>query len=213
MVGVLASSKTLKGIPNKYPNRYPDPKTFSSIFQADRRALNLIHYATDDRSTLRGQVGKLVELGGPYLDGFQFNIPWPSPSAIHRPGLRTILQIGSRALEECANDPQRVCDKLTYYDPEVTDVLIDASGGRGIPINAETAASYVEAISERIPRLGIGIAGGLSAESLGIIAPLLKRFPQTSIDAEGCLRTAEDHLDIARMTSYLASAISITSNL
>lgn len=206
MIGVLASSKTINGGKNRYAHRYPSVERIREIFPPHRRTLNLIHYSTDERETLREQIKKLTSLGGPYLDGFQFNIAWPSPDAICVPGMRVVLQIGSRALEECGNDPEQVWRKLTYYDPEITDVLIDASGGKGIPIDAQTAKRYADAIREHIPRLRVGIAGGLSAETIELVRPFFDAEPKPSIDAEGQLRDPDDILNLKKMTQYLEAA-------
>lgn len=206
MVGVLASAKTINGGKNRYAHRYPGVDRIAEIFPPHRRTLNLIHYATDERETLREQIKKLVALGGPYLDGFQFNIAWPAPEAILVPGMRVVLQIGGRALEECGHDPEKVWRKLTYYDPEITDVLIDASGGKGIAMDTPTAAAYMKAIHEQIPRLGVGVAGGLSGETMDLVRPLFGAKLKPSIDAEGQLRDSDDILNLKKMTEYLEAA-------
>ncbi|MDP3953950.1 MAG: hypothetical protein Q8Q06_00855 [bacterium] len=43
MVGVLASGKTIKGIPNDFLNRYPKPENMGNIFKIDKRCLNFVH--------------------------------------------------------------------------------------------------------------------------------------------------------------------------
>jgi hypothetical protein len=207
MVGVLASSKTLAGRSNKWPNRYPDVQDIAALFPLHRRTVNLIHYATDDRRALADQLEMLVHLGGKRLDGFQLNIRWPEPATIVvPPDLRIVLQLGRGALEESGNDPEFVAKCLDAYGGVITDVLVDASGGRGIPIDPGAAQAYVRAIGARHPRLGIGVAGGLSSQTVGLLRPLAGLFPNLSVDAEGRLRTAEDHLDIGAMKTYIAVA-------
>lgn len=210
MVGVLASSKTLRGETNKYPNRYPAVSKIAEIFPPHRRTLNLVHYATDDQHTLREQIEELLKLGGRDLDGFQLNVTWPEPTAIGvGNGKRVVLQLNARALEQAGNDAVTVSSMLADYRTFITDVLIDASGGRGIPIDVEKAEEYVAVISENNRNLGIGIAGGLSLKSLdqiNQIKELIERFPFLSIDAEGKLRTSEDHLDIKTMEDYIVEA-------
>ena len=207
MIGVLASSKTLAGIPNKWPNRYPDPKKISGIFSPHYAALNLIHYASDDKDSLHDQLQQLIHLGGSLLDGFQLNMRWPHPAKlVALKGMRVVLQIGAGAMGAIGDDPAFCAKCLDEYIGTVTDVLIDASGGKGIPMQTEAALRYVRAIRERHPNLGIGVAGGLSSETLSLLDPIKAFAPDISIDAEGALRNSEDHLDIAKMDSYLYAA-------
>lgn len=208
MVGVLVSSKTLTGRPNKCPNRYPAISDIAKLFPPDRRTANLIHYATDDRHTLAEQLKELVRLGGKYLDGFQFNVRWPDPSTIASlpSTMRIVLELGGGALKEADNDPATVAKRLDVYKGVITDVLVDASGGRGIPIDVETAEAYIRAIGSRHPQIGIGVAGGLSSKTCGQLQQLADTFPAISLDAEGRLRTEEDHLDVEEMKAYISVA-------
>jgi hypothetical protein len=206
MVGVLASSKTLAGGTNKWPNRYPKVGDIAGLFPQNNRALNLIHYSTDDRGTLKYQLQEMIRLGGDRLHGFQLNIRWPDPESIaFLQGRRVVLQLGRRALDEVGNDPKAAADRLDAYRGIVTDVLVDASGGNGIPIDVDTAMAYVSAIS-RQPGFGVGVAGGLSASTLDPLWRLVDTWPSLSIDAEGRLRTPEDHLDIRAVKDYLEMA-------
>lgn len=210
MVGVLASGKTLAGRKNRWPNRYPDPGVIAELLPYPCRTVNLIHYATDDRDTLAAQFERLVSLGGESLDGFQLNIRWPDPAAlVPLSCLRVVLQLGPGALKEEGSDPEAVAKRLDGYHDVITDVLVDASGGRGIPIDLDAAEAYVRAISARHPWLGIGVAGGLSAENVGGLKRLVDIFPDLSIDAEGRLRDADDRLDLNAVRDYLAAAVSL----
>lgn len=213
MVGVLASSKTLAGKTNKWPNRYPHVYDIATLFPPHRRTLNLIHYSTDDRQTLHDQLRQLMRFGGMNLDGFQLNICWPEPSSITMPvravptEKRVVLQLGRGALEEMGNNPEAIAKRLDAYRGLITDVLVDASGGRGIPMDLEPTHSYVRAISTRHPHFRIGVAGGLSSQTIGQLKPLTRHnlFPRLSVDAEGRLRTAEDHLDVEAMKNYISA--------
>ncbi|MBN1585211.1 hypothetical protein JW899_02470 [Candidatus Uhrbacteria bacterium] len=209
MVGVLASGKTLSGTKNKWPGRYPNPAAIAEIFPVSDRTINLIHYATDDKKTLSGQLDELVRLGGPNLDGFQLNVAWPEPAALRGlRGKRVVLQLGKRALEKTKNDPRRTADRLGAYltDPVITDVLIDASGGRGIPLNIRVAEAHVREIGGRYPELGVGVAGGLSCSNVWQVGLLGELSLRVSIDAEGRLRTADDEMDPAAVQAYLLAA-------
>lgn len=207
MIGVLVSAKTLDGKKNKLPNRYPDVKDIASLFPPDRRTVNLIHYATDDLASLTMQLERLVLLGGKYLDGFQLNVCWPDPSSLAPfTDQRIVLQLGQRALGKTNFNPEATANYLDAYKSVITDVLVDASGGRGVPIDMDIARQYVRAIHERHPHLGIGVAGGLSAATVGQLRPLTMLYPWISLDAEGRLRDQDDRLDIATMEHYLIVA-------
>lgn len=207
MVGVLASSKTLCGETNKWPMRYPSIRDIARLFPPHRRTVNLIHYATDDQHTLCEQLAQLMELGGRYLDGFQLNVTWPEPNSIDiGNGKRVVLQLNRRALGESNNNPENVAKQLDHYTSFITDVLIDASGGRGLPMDVEVTEQYMRAISARHRELGIGVAGGLSHEGMGRLRMLADKFPNMSVDAEGRLRTHDDHLNIEGMTKYISVA-------
>lgn len=205
MVGVLASSKTLRGERNKYPERYPLVSEIARIFVPDRRALNLIHYATDDQLTLREQLCHLMKLGGPWLDGFQLNVYWPDKDAIPLDAKYVVLQLGPRALSD-EGDLERLARSVYSYVGYIKAVLIDASGGRGVPIDPEKAEAYIKAIRDFCGNtFDIGIAGGLNADNLDRVRDLVQRY-DLSIDAEGGLRyPVTDRMSTESMCRYVAA--------
>ncbi len=205
MIGVLASSKTLAGQKNRYPNRYPDVDTIANLFYDHPFALNLIHYATDEPSTLSAQLERIVALGGPHLHGVQLNVAWPPvEDIVCLRGMRVVLQLGRKTLADATNgDISTVIDGLATYDGIVTDVLIDASGGTGVPMDPDLALHFAGAIAHTFPRLGIGVAGGLSGPTSELVRPVAECCPFINIDAEGRLRTDDDRLDIPAMNDYL----------
>lgn len=207
MVGVLSSYKMLTGRGAKFPGRYPEPEKIRDIFVSHPRAVNLIHYATDDRPTLPHQLERLIKLGGPHLHGFQLNMAWPEPNHLEYVAShvqRIVLQLGARAIE-VGGSPREVSERLKAYHGLITDVLLDPSGGRGELIDLKYALNYLQCICPDHPHLGIGIAGGLSPETLVHIVPLMKEFPNLSTDVEGRVReTATDTLVIPRVLEHLA---------
>jgi len=206
MLGVLVSSETLGGLAGKFPRRYPKVEEIARLLPPHRRTLNLLHYSTTDPDSLREQIKQLIQLGGPNLDGFQINMAWPEPSLIRTDGkYRVVLQLGRHALSMCNNNPREVAIRLNQYRSIVNDVLIDMSGGRGIPMDVEAVIAYAHAINDRHDWLGIGVAGGLSAATLEQLRPLVTVFPFVNVDAEGCMRTVEDHLHYGKMTDYLSA--------
>lgn len=213
MIGVLASSKTLRGVPNKWINRFPPVETIKDIFCEDARALNLIHFNTDDRDTIDHQLIEMIRLGGERLDGFQLNMVWPDPNLLraalfmHR-RLRTVLQIGTSAYRAVDANPQKLASRLDDYKDHITDILFDPSGGLGHELNADAGLPVLRAVRERHPELGIGIAGGLSAETMHLIDAVAQEFPDVNIDAEGKIREhANALLDLTKTAAYITAAV------
>lgn len=211
MVGVLMSSKTLGGRTNKWPNRYPKKESISNIFINSQKTLNLIHYSTDQPEMLCQQLMTITKLAGPHLDGFQLNMAWPPHSELRmyyeaHPEKILILQIGNKALLEIES-LERFRELLEFYQPMISGVLIDESGGTGKLLDINRATYYLQAASEVID-LQLGVAGGLHAKTLDCITPLAEKFPGLSIDAEGGLRTPqpEDRLCIKKMVGYIQEA-------
>ncbi|WP_437927992.1 hypothetical protein WMF37_01720 [Sorangium sp. So ce291] len=204
MVGVLASDKTLAGQQDLWWRRYPKIASIAGIFSDDPRCLNLVHYGADtppDGDTL----ARLFEMSGHRCHGFQFNAAWPNASdfwAFRRLYERTgrepriVLQLGRGA---------GVAHIAPYASRGlITDVLIDASGGTGEPLDVEGAAEVFGALRAAYPHLGLGVAGGLCAETVPQVAPLLQR--SASVDAGCGLRDGDDgggRLDLARVKAYL----------
>ncbi len=212
MIGVLASSTTIKGIANKQPNRYPLASDISNIFLGGCNYLNLIHYNTKVPETLLEQLIIVTDLGGPNFGGFQLNIAWPNPEILRRyrkwyAKHTVVLQIGGRAFEMVENSPEKLAEKIKEYARFIDYVLLDPSGGFGQKFDPEMAHRYLEELYEFKSKSGLdinfGIAGGLSPLTLDILKPLIKDFPDISIDAEARLRTKEDHLDIEIAKNYV----------
>lgn len=213
MVGVLVSLKTLAGGTNKWPGRYPKVDDIKSIFTGHPHMVNLIHYNTDDPTTLARQLLELHELAGEHLHGFQLNVAWPDMGQLRRYRMmradrpRIVLQIGDRAMREVDGVPGRIAERVHGYGDLVDDILIDPSGGLGEPFNTEIARIMLAVVKERCPSVNLGVAGGLHPDSLGLVEPLLKEFPELSIDAEGRLRRKpQDDLDIVVAEQYFRAA-------
>jgi len=214
MVGVLMSSKTLAGQMDKRPGRYPKKEAVANIFVDDPRALNLIHYDTDNPYMLFSGVRQIVELAGPPLDGFQFNVTWPAPwqiKAIHEayPDMYLVLQIGSHAMKASirGESMERFKAAVGWYAPFIDAVLIDPSGGLGKLFERAGVIEHLRA-ARSFPGLGVGIAGGLGPQTAHVVEPLVQEFPELSIDAEGLLRTPEpeDALDMRAVEGYIVLA-------
>ncbi|MCK5044869.1 hypothetical protein KAR26_04055 [Candidatus Parcubacteria bacterium] len=214
MIGVLASLKTIRGVKNKWPNRYPTMDRIAGIFPDHPLALNLIHYNTKEKDTLANQLIAMTEIGGVNLHGFQLNIAWPSLDVLHAyreayPTKQIVLQIGEQAFEMVNHSPEQLASRVVEYDGLVEYVLLDPSGGYGKPFDSEHIRQYLLALREKNLDICFGFAGALSPATINLVEPLVKEFSRLSIDAEGCLRTPKDHLDLNLASEYLRRAFLI----
>lgn len=209
MVGVLASSKTIAGQKNKWPDRYPAVDNLPRIFTQHPLALNLIHYNTKDLGSLLQQLLWVDHLLGGDFNGFQLNIAWPDPKVLEqlheqRPNLKIVLQIGAHAFELVEHSPERLVQKIANeYLGLVNHVLLDPSGGLGQPFDPVKTKAYLDALHEFADRVGIGVAGGLGPDTLAPLKSLLMEYSYLSTDAEGKLRDSADKLNLLSVTNYV----------
>ncbi|MBM3272175.1 hypothetical protein FJY94_02735 [Candidatus Kaiserbacteria bacterium] len=209
MIGVLVSSKTLNGIPNKYPGISPAMRDVASIFPPGNRTLNLVHYSTDDTRALGLELQRAREFGGENCQGVQLNIPWPSTRTVEAYQRRwdtdiIVLQLGKQAMKEADNEPSRIAESLRAYEGLIDYALIDASGGFGVPLVLDSTRRLLEVLY-RLDWLHIGIAGGQCADTIDEVAPLFREFPGTSIDAQGKLQT-NGVLNVENTIAYVTKA-------
>ena len=140
MVGVLVSSKTMQGIPNKWPKRYPSADQIAGIFPDHRLALNLVYFNTKDPSELLSQMLEVTKLGGENFHGFQLNIKWPNPYTLEEykkeyPDKIIVLQCGEAALDAVSCNPTILVEVAENYIGVCDYLLVDPSGGLGKPLN------------------------------------------------------------------------------
>jgi hypothetical protein len=220
MVGVLATSKTLCDIASKNWRRYPKREDIAGIFVDDPRCLNLVHVYNDHewKSTVDGSTVPLsvdmiraFDAGGPYCHGLQVNAARPRASDLkwfrdEHPGARVVLQVRPPLLAALRRRGPLSVNAVGCL-ANVTDVLIDASLGKGKTLDLDDTRRAVETIRCWCPDAPIGIAGGLCAESIPSVAPFLR--DGLSIDAEGRLRDDADgggNLDLDKTMAYLIAA-------
>lgn len=216
MVGVLASSKTIRRIPNKWPNRYPAPENIAGIFPDHPLALNLVHFNTKEPDQLLNQMLEVTKLGGKNFHGFQLNIRWPEPQTLKKyrkqyPDKVMVLQCGSGALDAVGHDPVRLVGKTWQYVGTCDYLLIDPSGGLGMPFDPKKGLEYLQFLNESTLGIRFGIAGGLSSETLGLLEAIAEAYPGTSIDAEGRLRDENDHLIPSRAGQFVSQSYTLFS--
>jgi len=217
MVGVLLSSKTINGGTNKYPVRYPRYNKIKDIFVDDERCLNMIHYVTDDKSTLTKQLLDAAEIGGKHCHGFQLNVVWPDIEMLKEvkkelPGYKFVIQCSGSAMRRFENSSAAATAGLLktlvaeYQKAGVIDyLLIDPSGGRGKAFDADTT---VETLTPHLSQkaYGVGVAGGLKASTIGNLVPVLSKVPHLFWDAEGGLRDENDEFLPTQAFDYLKAS-------
>ncbi len=203
MVGVLASRRTCAGLPERSPRRLPTVEAIPEIFPDHPIALNLVHYYTDEPATLGRQLAAVAERCGPNLHGFQINGVWPSRDDLEAlRGLRIVIQMDAGML---AGPPEEAARRAREIAGLADDLLLDASGGQGRPLDPAALLPFLRALADT--GLGLGVAGGLSASNLHLLEPLLAEFPELSFDAETCLRDEEDRLDSERVREYVRAGL------
>lgn len=118
-----------------------------------------------------------------------------------------ILRIGPETLPCLQGEPKRIAAYAeTYSACTYLRIMLDASAGRGIPLDVDFTLACLEAIREAIPDVELGISGGLDAETLPRILPIIREFPHVSISAEGRLRTPDDKLDVVKAVAFIEKA-------
>lgn len=206
MLGVLMSEKTLHGIENKYPLRYPKREHVRGIINAcvAENVIPAVHYAGDKSLD---NLSKLQELAGPCCEAIQFNGVWPHPGRIPTPPWPRIV------MQARPEDSASLAVMAGSYRELVTDIVLDGSGGKGIPMRPdELAWDALRVFAHRSLYRGfVGVAGGLDGSFIrghSAVGKLLRAG--LSIDAETRLRDDDEgggNLDLDKVQRYLAAAI------
>lgn len=206
MVGIMMSFKTLWGIPCKWTDVFPRKEEIDAIFPPyeEEGFLNTLHYADfEDQKALPHERTLFFSLAkaldyAKNCHAVQLDMTWPDPGVVasaiqsaRRP-IGVILQIGREALKQADYDPATVVRYLEDYVDVVDGVLLDQSMGEGKLMEPEILISYMNAISRAHPKMHLAVAGGLDPSNLEILVPLLKAYPNLSIDAQAGLRRNRD---------------------
>lgn len=215
MIGVLVSQKSLQGKSNQWPNRYPKLSDVPQLMPEHPMAFNVIHFNTDDPTTISYQLSKIVQVAGPDLHGIQLNMAWPSPEELHRfnqqnPDLEIILQINQESVQMVRQCSDGIVTRLKRdYRGLVSHILLDLSAGYGLTLDTDWCRRQLLQLQTAELGMGLGVAGGLSPETIYLIEPLIQEFPDLSIDAEARLRDENDNLVMALATEYLERAFAM----
>lgn len=205
-IGVLATAGTMEGRPASKPKRYPPVDAWRKLVPPAELGFSLLHYGFKSGSPDE-QLAR-IQLPGDFR-GIQWNVPLEAAaSKAHIEalapwvGLRVVLQL--RLEGEPPADKLINIARAHQARGTVTDVLLDASAGKGRAMNVE----YVDGILKRFfgwfrDEIGIGVAGGLRPGSMGHVLKWLKQYPRMSVDIESGARDEDDDFSLAAAVQCL----------
>lgn len=221
-VGVMMSYKTLNGIETKWSKAFPKNESIAEIFSSkDKETMNCLHYADYENINFEENLTKAISFGGEGINAIQLDMVWPDRKILKKvisgfkKDIEVILQVNKVAIELDEENPSYVANHISLYDDFITHVLLDKSMGKGLGMDAKGLIPYIEAIKDRSGSwIDISVAGGLGPTSLDLVKPILKKFPDTSFDAQGRLRpsgNALDPIDWNLAEEYLIRSLELVS--
>ncbi len=226
MVGVMMSYKTLKGQKSKWTNVWPPKQEVGYIFTSDSHLLNTLHYADYNNFTTSEDLLTALTFANSHngLDAVQLDMQWPDPRVIlgathrfritHNKQLPVILQVGRGAINTWGGDRKKVISKIGSYHDTINGVLLDMSGGKGIPLDTNLLIEYLSEIKNKYPNLLLAVAGGLGPDTMDLIKPIISEFPNISFDAQSKLRRtgkAWDPIDWDLAEKYIRESFALLS--
>lgn len=211
MVGVLVSSKSIVGIPNNHPKRYPRPEKLAEVFINHPDVLNFAHIHTKDADELSDLMYKVTELGGKNFHGFQLNVTWPSVYVLmeyrrRNPDHQLVLQCGRESLVRVGNSPLVLAKKVSEYVGICDYALIDQSMGDGKPLEPKFILDCLDNLRYLEDEMNFVMAGGLRPGGLDVIKSIIVENPNVSIDTETWIRDADDNLIVSACQQFYSEA-------
>jgi len=207
MIGVMAGHFTMRPDTEWGDDQravFPTREELADGFIDDPDVFNTIHFADLYRpkevQTLFEDLELVVEAGGENLHAIQLDVTWPEVDDLDRfkanyPDLAIVLQLGKSAFDMVDHDPQQMVDELDKYGDSIDYVLLDLSMGKGKAMEAEGLLSALRLIRQELPGLGLAVAGGLGPETVHLLEPIAREFPDISIDAQGRLKHPDAPVD------------------
>lgn len=214
MLGILVSHKSISG--QGASKRYADfhmnaTKIVAAIESLGRKdVLPAVHYNSRSKKNVDEDLTSLwrfkkmhiqLNIREPELVKYAISALLGSPysdwGVIFQANLSIVRQYGILGALAFFNGANPVGQKDTH-------VLFDLSGGRGEPLDMEKAKEAKEIAKKRFPKIGFGIAGGLTPDSVQEIISAIGT--DVSIDVESGVRDADDQLVIEKANLYLANA-------
>ncbi len=111
---------------------------------------------------------------------------------------------------------------LLGYGKAIDYILLDQSMGKGVPMNTFDHLRHINSIVNNVPLTltmgyrttgnGIACAGGLGPKTLNLIEPIIKKYPNISMDAQSALRPsgiATDPISWEMAEEYLIKALAV----
>ena len=228
MMGFLMSKRTLYDIPPKRdiaPNqKYLNWRVLKDRMELSKdEALNAVHYASKTPGNIFSDMqvlflrlyGRSNLYNSNTCRAVQLNFAWPPVSELEKtlhnfPDLTMILQLPDKATSGL--HPSKIARKLKEYEEVIDYALIDPSGGKGKEFSVNRAASLYTTIRDEMPRLLVGVAGGLNdANAYDNISRFRDAVGTTSfsVDSESGLRIKTDYiddLDLMKVKNYVFGA-------
>jgi hypothetical protein len=207
MIGVMAGHFTMRPDAEHGEGQravFPTKDELANGFTDDPDVFNTIHFADlyrpKEAQTLFEDLELVVEAGGEHLHAIQLDVTWPDVDEIDRfkdkyPDIAVVLQLGEPAFDMVDNDSQNMVDELDKYGDSIDYVLLDLSMGKGRAMQAEEFLEVLRLIRQELPGLGLAVAGGLGPETIHLLEPIAREFPEISIDAQGRLKLSGAPVD------------------
>lgn len=214
MVGLVTTYKSIRALPIKSSRAKTIPQIheLNTLCMDSSRLFNVAHYSTQTGSEeeILEDLKCITRAGGRHLHGIQLNIAWPDVEVLQtfkklHPEISLILQLGREAMEAVHQDLHLLAQRLEEYDM-IEYILLDGSSGQAKRFEVIPSTLILHMIKVHFPHLGLGIAGGISPETMSDVRKMRVNFPNISIDAQGALRDHEHILDLQKVKNYLCAA-------
>ena len=203
----------------------------ASLFRHFPGNLNLIHLSVDnplDAVQLDKVLFALRTRAIDNCDGFEIATPWPSVSMLESyrdaekewqdrttgyrqttrdPGVivvRTPVTING-----LYPDPQTIVDYVRAYVETVNTVVLDFRSPGNELLAIDIARCYLKALYANRLSVGIGIAGGISAQNVSQLASLVREFEGLSYEADICLHGFDHRLEEANIIEFVRQSYAL----
>lgn len=210
-MGVQVNGKVVDGLNKegvlsnlRLPTDLAEVRTiFEYADQFMPNVLNVVHYSEKEKGRLAERVTAIFDGTGIYsddlcrtiqLNGYLGEIDLKMVRFLKNKfsNLTIIMQVDGGMIGNFSDENvERVMSNLFYLSDYIGYALIDASGGRGLPMNVAKSVMLAQKIRAKMPNMGIGFAGGLNGDNARfMVSRLIEMFKDDhfSVDAESGLR-------------------------
>lgn len=217
MVGAVSYYETLNNLPSEWTEAVPRNKDIAEIFIDHPRLFNTIHYVDFENRNLLENLMKVTELGGKNMHAIELDMVWPEQRVLKEyrsrfPNIKTILQINTPALNALSDLEDSLIRRIASYDDALDFCFFDKSMGKGLGMDSAFLQPLIQRTIDKLPNIGIAVAGGLGPNKMHLVEPLVKDFSELSIDAESQLRPsgdAHDPIDWQMARDYLEQSLNL----